>query len=527
MAPGRHFLALAVRSLARQCPSCRSRRLHTSNPRQVQRLLWAGAVLDETSPKLRPASSAWLASLGMGRDAEYGITFTHLATSPSHSLLAYRTLPPSDYELPAPEAASDHGEEPTPNDPSRPKRLPGANQTRQEPESPTKYAGLEKIISIGRNTFAELGLGFSSHESTWGMVKSGHNFAGSNSIKQLAAGLNTSWAITSSSSGSSDRLFAWGNHSLGQLGLGAGAGQDQSTSGESQLRLFSSPRQLELPELPDGEGGSQAMIDKVAVGLDHALILRSWSSPSRSDGKQRQLLGCGLNTDAQLGLPLRVTHSWDLQSVIDECRPTDVAAGGDTSSAFSPGSSAALAWGNSEYGQALWGSRPLDRIEAPASLQAEMDGALGDEAIRSIVHGDSFTLVLTDGGRLLAAGFGSIGVAHGTEAPSSVVLQEIAALRGHRVRKVSSGLEYACAVTEDERIFVWGLNSTFGRLGLGSRDEGSKRDLRVFEPTEIQLPPSLEGMPYQVESLACGGDTMWVLLEQDDGTGRRGRWLGR
>jgi len=187
----------------------------------------------------------------------------------------------------------------------------------------------------------------------------------------------------------------------------------------------------------------------------------------------------------------------------------------------------ALAWGNSEYGQAIWGSRPIDRVEAPASLQAKTDAFLGDEAIASIAHGGSFTLLLTDGGRLLAAGFGSIGVARGAEEPFSVVLQEITALKGHRVRKISCGLEYACAVTEEERIFVWGLDSSFGRLGLGSRSESARRDHRVFEPTEIHLPPSVAGTDYRVESLACGGDTMWVLLEQDDGTGREGRWLGR
>jgi len=525
MTPGRHALALSIRPVTRRCSSCSSRQLHTTTPRTVQRLLWAGAVLDETSPKLRPASSAWLTSLGMGRDAEYGITFTHMAASPSHSLLAYRTLPPSDYELPGPEAASDPGAASAHNDPMRPRGLPGAGQARQEPESPTKYAGLEKIISIGRNTFAELGLGFSSHESTWGMVKSGHNFAGSNSIKQLAAGLNTSWAVMSSPSGSSDKLFAWGNHSLGQLGLGAGAGQDQSISGESQLRLFSAPRQLELPEPPDGEDANNQKIDRVAVGLDHALVLRSWSS--QPGAGRRQLLGCGLNTDAQLALPLQVSHSWDFQAIIEECGASDVAAGGDTSSAFSPGSRMALAWGNSEYGQAIWGSRPIDRVEAPASLQAKTDAFLGDEAIASIAHGGSFTLLLTDGGRLLAAGFGSIGVARGAEEPFSVVLQEITALKGHRVRKISCGLEYACAVTEEERIFVWGLDSSFGRLGLGSRSESARRDHRVFEPTEIHLPPSVAGTDYRVESLACGGDTMWVLLEQDDGTGREGRWLGR
>ncbi|KAE8257481.1 hypothetical protein A4X13_0g2328 [Tilletia indica] len=501
----------------------RRRQLHSSCPRPVQRLLWAGAVLDETSPRLRAATSAWLAALGMGQDAEYGITFTNLAASTSHSLLSYRTLPPSSRELPAPPDAEDTDSQS--RDPGRPKLLPGEGPVRAEQDSPLKYVGLEKIISVGRNTFSELGLGFSSHESTWGMVRSLSNFSGSSQIKQLGAGLNTSWAVTSSSPGSSDMLFAWGNHSLGQLGLGSVPGQSASTSGEAQLQLYSTPKQVELPQIPGEQEDLRYTIDKVAVGLDHALVLRSWID--HSGERQSQVLGCGLNTDAQLGLPLNTPLASSLTSIDAEGSPTSITAGGDTSFSFNSGSKTASAWGNSEYAQALWGSRPIDRIESPVSIEEQLHEAIGDDKVKDIAAGGSFSLILTGSGRVLAAGYGAIGRAAVGGAPQSFVLQEVAVLAGQNVRMIASGLEYACAITSDERLFAWGLNSRFGRLGLGSQSGSAQEDLRIFEPKEVPLPPSVVDNQYQIEGIACGGDVMWVLVEQEDGTDQKGRWLGR
>ncbi|KAK0530361.1 hypothetical protein OC834_003339 [Tilletia horrida] len=469
------------------------RQLHTTPVSSVQRLLWAGAVLDETSPRLRPATSAWMSALGMGQDADYGLSFTHLAASSSHSLLAYRTLPPSGYEIPAPPETAEDGVYPGQDGTEGPRLLPGED-TASSTEDPIKYVGLSKIISIGRNTFSELGLGFSSHESTWGMVQSQSNFGGSHTIKQLAAGLNTSWAVTRSSADSSDMLFAWGNQSLGQLGLGGMPGQGTSTSGDAQLQLYSSPRQVTLPPLPNDEGDVPYTIDKVAVGLDHALVLRSWK---RQDGGKRcsQILGCGLNTDAQLGLPLQITHADTLTPIISEVNLSGISAGGDTSIAFNSGSAHALAWGNSEYAQAISGSRPLDRIEAPVSIDTELTAALGGESVKDIANGGSWTLVLTDAGRVLSVGYGAIGCRQADGTPQNLNLQPIPALETLSVRAIASGLEYACAITIDERIFVWGLDSPFGRLGLGARQRPqqgyARADPRVFTPTEVALPPSV------------------------------------
>lgn len=111
-----------------------------------------------------------------------GISFTKLSSSPSHSLISYTTLPPS-----LPISSGDNAER------------DDFGRVRVHP------AGLQKVISIGRNTFGELGLGFSSQEATWGMVTSG--FEGRGGIEAVQCGLGSSWLVTSESRAEKGELF--------------------------------------------------------------------------------------------------------------------------------------------------------------------------------------------------------------------------------------------------------------------------------------------------------------------------------
>lgn len=120
---------------------------------------------------MREVPGDWLLSLGVQADVEQGLSFTKLVASHSHCLLAYKTLPPA---LPVTMEAEGHPEE--------------------DEEQYINPSGLHKVAAIGRNTFGELGLGFASQESTWGMVSSG--FTGQAGITHLSAGLGSSWIVT-------------------------------------------------------------------------------------------------------------------------------------------------------------------------------------------------------------------------------------------------------------------------------------------------------------------------------------------
>ncbi|KAK0569815.1 hypothetical protein OC861_000526 [Tilletia horrida] len=303
--------------------------MHATALRCVQRLLWAGAVLDETSPVLRPATAAWLSALGMGHDAQYGVSFTHLAASPSHSLLAYRTLPPSKHELPEPD------ERPA----SSPHELPGPDGDHVNVDDPNRYAGLEKIIAIGKNTFSELGLGFSSHEQTWGMVQSTNNFSGSHKIKHLGAGLNTSYAVMKSS---------------------------------QSLEMLRAQKRALIKSRSD------------------SIMLSFYAA-----GRTRRASGMHKSLGVDLGLPVATTHTFEALPNEINGAPTRISAGGDTSIAFDANAQTAWAWGNSEYAQAISNGKPLDRIETPTCIKHELQEALGSEQIKDIANGGSFTVVLT------------------------------------------------------------------------------------------------------------------------------------
>lgn len=121
-------------------------------------------------------------------------------------------------------------------------------------------------------------------------------------------------------------------------------------------------------------------------------------------------------------------------------------------------------------------------------------------------------------------------------------------LSDHRITHVYSGLEYACAVSSDARLFIWGLNSRSGRLGLGDRDtrppypsymqaKASRLslpdlpDLRVSEAVEVPgirrawVGGGREMAEAGIRKVACGADAVWVLVE--DGAAEVGRWAGK
>lgn len=265
-------------------------------------------------------------------------------------------------------------------------------------------AGLHKIAAIGRNTYGELGLGFASQESTWGMVARG--FEGAGGICGVRCGLGSSWVATNkdSSSQSPSLLYSFGNHTSGQLGLGGDSSPHaHSEGGEPQLQLFSSPRRVPSSSLL----GEDARIEDIACGLDHTIIL-----VRRANGTQ-EIYTCGINTDGQLAQPAVRISSPSLarldSTAFDPPLPPDehdpvagVAAGGDTSLLWTA-SGRIWGWGNSEYAQALVGGKAIDRIDVPTEATQAVADATGNSRIADIKLGGSF-VVLLDGAFCQAVG---------------------------------------------------------------------------------------------------------------------------
>jgi hypothetical protein len=51
-----------------------------------------------------------------------------------------------------------------------------------------------RVVAVGRNTHGELGLGYTSHEATWGLVSPG--FDGEGGVRAVHAGGSSSWIVT-------------------------------------------------------------------------------------------------------------------------------------------------------------------------------------------------------------------------------------------------------------------------------------------------------------------------------------------
>ena len=224
-----------------------------------QHLLWSGNLLGYTSDRLTALPRGWLDSLGVSHDVDQGLSWRHLVSSPTHTLLSYSLLarPDKPHDLHAPDSASS-----------------GSSASAQP----------HKVVSVGQNTHAQLGLGFASQEATRGMVTGA--LSGRHGVTALAAGAGTSFIVTHDEEAQS-AVYAFGNHTLGQLGAGPGGDPRHSSdpydvtprseAGDAQLELVPLPRAIDVT-------GTEGVVHNIAAGMDHAVLLRT-----TTDGQQQVL----------------------------------------------------------------------------------------------------------------------------------------------------------------------------------------------------------------------------------------------
>ncbi|EPQ31042.1 uncharacterized protein PFL1_01231 [Pseudozyma flocculosa PF-1] len=517
----------------------------TSFPTRRQHLLWCGNLLGYTSDRLTKLPRAWIDSLGVASDVDQGLQWTHISASPTHTLLAYRLLPPL---APPPTASAGHDAE----DDQHATEDDSAiiyDGPRETSDSAPPSSLPHKVLAMGKNTHAQLGLGFASQEATRGMVTG--TFDGKGGVRAVCSGGCASFIVTQSgSSEEGSSLYAFGNHTLGQLGLGPASSPSHSAdpydvtprqeSGDAQLVLHPLPRQVDLDaSLETGHAAAQDgwRVEHMAAGMDHTLLIRS--REAEPGHLEQQVMSTGFNTDGQLGLstgldvpisPLitRTFHVVPLPALeaASGDRFVSVAAGADTSFALSQ-SGRLFAWGNSEYGQAMLDSGVEDRVPTPVEVTGalkraceeaglELDGA----RIKKVVAGGSWAGVLDDRGRVWTAGYGPLGlgaaeVDESLDLPpppkASVHLSRVSALPPG-ITDIQAGLDYAVAIGPTDkqasaqssaqdtqepqlpRIFTWGLDTVSGRLGLGLGTTSSPSDRLRSDPSRKSDRPSGIGM---------------------------------
>lgn len=524
-------------------------------------MLYFGNVLGYNSiDRFSKLSRAWLDSAGVSADVDHGLKWTCASGGVSHLLLSYTLL---DRPL-NPKAARSEDIVPLGTLPEKETEADGQGEREVMDVQGKKSLSSRpsKVFALGRNTHAQLGLGFSSQEATRGMVTG--QLTGQGGVKSVVAGGTFSLVVTEGGQGSS--VWVFGNDTLGQIGSSPSSSPpttnqldpyDISTrlndSDTPQLKLLPLPKSVELG------GGEGWTVKSSAAGVDHTLLLL-----------EREVNGCvvqqvvatGLNTDGQLGLtpdgkkdavPIEPLLSRTFQPVPLPLTPIPSSTSAGTTSAgekivqveCAADTSYALtsmgnifSWGNSEYGQSF--STIQDRITSPIHIPNPLPAAYASYRIPrtlsppkpvKLVAGGSFAALLDTQNRAWIVGH------HPTTTTTSDQPNPTLTLIPNlpRIQNIFSGLEYLLLTTPSS-IYILGLPPT------STSTTSSSPSTPFLTPTKI--PFSIPKAPRQtwldhnphlkmkkptqqkgggvgggvrVEAAACTRDHVVIVL--DDGQG--------
>ncbi|KAJ1968885.1 hypothetical protein IWQ62_000973 [Dispira parvispora] len=343
------------------------------------------------------------------------------------------------------------------------------------------------LLGTGINSRGQLGA-LPGHNRHWDVQL--HQVTGR--IKAVQCGREHALVVVTHGGGQSDRmerdyLYGCGSNAYGQLG-------DKSTNSpaalgvpDQQLGDSSHPgfpphtwplHPLRLPNSPTSYAD-------MACGLDHTILQLD----------DHRICSMGWGADGQLGRGEK-TQTLSTPGVIPRFSPhriVKLASRGDFTLALTEGHQVYV-WGNSEYGQAMLGKR-IDRILMPTLVPF-------NQPIVDIAAGGTHALVLTASGEMYTCGYGALGLDPQGEQFETVIPTRIPWLKSNGiVVSVYCGLEYSACLTDDGKLFMWGLNSPFHRLDPVAPDATE----HVYQPHPVIFKG---GAPTRgqvcVETVACG-----------------------
>ena len=313
-----------------------------------------------------------------------------------------------------------------------------------------------RMFAWGQNTSGQLGLGDTAQRTSPTPVPFP---AGVNRWRTVVAGGGFEIAPMQSLALTSDgRLFVWGGNDFGQLGLGdSGVGTNRNTP--------------TFVPFPDGV----TEWSSIAAGLRTSFALTP-------DGR---LFAWGSNSFGQLGLG---DSGFGTQRLVPTFVPfptgvtewSSVAPGESSTFALTP-DGRLFAWGGNVSGTlGLGDSGPGTNRLSPTFVPFPTGVTEWSSVSSGFVH----TLALTSDGRLFATGGGFDGQLGLGDTTATNTLTPIPFPDG--VTEWSSaaiGQSSSYATTPDGRLFAWGKN-WFGQLGLGDSGSGTNRNT----PTLVPLP---------------------------------------
>jgi alpha-tubulin suppressor-like RCC1 family protein/phosphodiesterase/alkaline phosphatase D-like protein len=297
-----------------------------------------------------------------------------------------------------------------------------------------------------------------------------------------------------------NRAFAWGNNSVGQLGVGTttnllipvasmGSGvlagrvvTALTTTSSSSVVLCADGTLATWGSNSSGQLGNNSAIDSFSrattpVMVDASTALLNKLPVAVSGGGGHVLALCadgslvawggngygqlGDNTKVNAARPVAVNQA----GVLAGKRIVAVSAGGNHSLALcSDGTMAA--WGDNQYGQL--GNNSTTSSSLPVAV--DMGGVLGGKKVLAIAAGQDHNLALCTDGTLVAwgaNGSGRLGINSTVNSPIPVAVDTSGVLSGKTVTAISGGGSHSLVLCSDGTLASWGNNNS-GTVGSGS-----------------------------------------------------------
>ncbi|EPB66807.1 regulator of condensation [Ancylostoma ceylanicum] len=171
-----------------------------------------------------------------------------------------------------------------------------------------------------------------------------------------------------------------------------------------------------------------------------------------------------------------------------------------------------LGCGLSEDGQLGLGSRSAACVKLPEQIVGAPLNAVGT-AVTSVACGEKHTILLADDGKMWSVGGNEDGqLGRGGRGPGSFTIYPVSFSGGVRMLQVAAGRSHSLAVAEDGRLFAWGSNE-HGQLAMPRHISWQETPKRVGELTEVVQVAC--GPLHCIALLESGAVAVWG--EQSDG----------
>jgi len=370
-----------------------------------------------------------------------------------------------------------------------------------------------KVYSVGRNDFGQLGLGNTTDQYTPVEIT---YFTNNNiNITQIVCGYDHSIFLASDS-----KVYSCGRNELGQLGLGDTTNYDTpqeitSLNGKNIIHIAIGSDRLTMFLASDGKVYSCGLNNYGQLGIgnttnqstpqeityfttnDINITMVSCNSNSTiflaSDGK---MYGCGRNDYGQLGLvdttnkytPVEITY-FTANSIII----TKIVSGlHHTMFLESDGKVYSCGWNN--YGQ-------LGLGDTTNRYTPQLITNLNN--ITQIARGAFHTIFLDTNSNVYTVGYnasGQLGIGNTT---NTTIIQKLAFFNATKYKYVKAFFTHSIFVADDGKVYSVGLND-YGQLGIGNyTNQSTLQEITYFTTNNINI------------TLASGGGSFSIFVAND------------